>query len=46
MISMLAIMKDTDDHFEEVVDKLGKLHDSLEEQNNKIIFLKNIDKDK
>lgn len=29
MISMLAIMKDTDDHFAEVVEKLEKLHNSL-----------------
>jgi hypothetical protein len=46
MISMLAIMKDTDDHFEDVVTKLDILHHSLQEQRNNLIFLKDVDKDK
>jgi hypothetical protein len=46
MITMLSIMKDTDDHFEEVVEKLSDLRHSLEEHKNNIIFLKDLDKDK
>jgi hypothetical protein len=46
MITMLSIMKDTDDHFEEVVEKLGDLQNSLQEHKDNIIFLKDLDKDK
>ena len=45
IITMLSIMKDTDDHFEKVVSKLDTLHLSLKEQ-NKIIFFNEADKDK
>jgi hypothetical protein len=46
MVTMLSIMKDTDDHFEEVVGKLNALHHSLQEQKNNLIFLRDVDKDK
>lgn len=45
MVTMLAIMKDTDDHFEAVTNKLQEINDTLLEKNN-IIFLNGVDRDK
>jgi hypothetical protein len=46
IVTMLSIMKDTDDHFTEVVEKLDALRKSLQDHKNNIIFIKDVDKDK
>lgn len=40
MMSMLEIMKDTDDHFETVADQLKKLHDRIP---TKLVLVKSVD---
>ena len=45
MVTMLAIMKDTDDHFEQVTTELKNMQSLLIEKDNIILFNK-IDKDK
>jgi hypothetical protein len=45
MVTMLAIMKDTDNHFEEVSDKLELMRKQIEGKPN-LFLVKPIDKDK
>lgn len=44
MISMICIMRDTDDHFEQVAKQLAELQSSIKAKQPNLIVLKNVDR--